>query len=774
MSVPEFQSKRVIKVGQDALSTSRYQYLSLPEAEPDLGDPLIGPSSIGANPFPQGDAYILASYGGTTFGPSRYWVPTNALSGLGLGAVPGAVTIRDEGILVGSASSFFTLDFVGAGVSVAYVGTSSSEQTGIATIIVDSAAEGDLGQFQMKGADGFLEEVPELFYYSDSASVGFGTTVVTERLHVSGVGTEGKVRANAFIGNPEAISGSITLRPGDDELTFSKLGKLRAGYINVNTISAPDATGVNTSLIDTLISTRFNVDFTNAGVTTSTTLQSTVFETENENVTGISTVYRQVGTYSSVGLATITELKSTNQNFSGITSIFEADIDFATIGYTTTTNANIGVATIQYVHAVDANIGLATISNADITSEDVEFSSVGVSTVGVSTVTYGYIGVATIANLNAINVNLEGGGTGNISIANTLSVAAIAATDITVSNAIGIRTAASAAYELNVNGDISFNGLLYASNGRGVSGEVLTSQGSNPATWSPAQNVTVGAAASVTILDNSTDQLFNIMFSDTVDDTGTPKVDDGNLVYNPSSNFLGVGNTVPQFNVDVNGNINFTGTLYENGELYVASNWEKDVNENIWKTDGKVGIGTTVTSDYAAQLLVQGRSEFEGDIIVDSNYKVGVGSTTPRSSFDLAGDARLAGYAHFEGAVTENIIGDFADEFVPDGTGKLTIDVSTSTIAVGFLTTTVSEWAFTGINTETSKATTITLIIDSDSLITYGEQCSINGTTVSGGVRWPGGIAPNPTNNEDILSFALLKDSTGAIRVYGTSSLNFS
>ena len=772
MSVPEFQSKRVIKIAQDGLSTSRYQYLSLPETEPDLGDPIIGPSSIGAKPFPQGDAYILASYGGTALGPSRYWVPTNALSGLGLGAVPGAITVRDEGILVGSASSFFTLDFVGAGVSVAYVGTSSSEQTGIATIVIDSAAEGDLGQFQMKGADGFLEEVPELFYHADVSNVGFGTTVATERLHVSGIGSEGKVKANAFIGNPEAITGATTLRPGDDEATFSKLGKLRAGYINVNTISAPDATGVNTSLIDSLISTRFNVDYINAGVTTSTTLESTVFETEDEHITGVSTFYRQVGTYSSVGLATITELKSINQSFSGITSIFDADIDYATIGYTTTTNANIGVATIQYVHAVDANIGVATISTADITSEDVEFSTVGIATVGISTVTYGYIGVATIANLTAINVNLEGGGTGNISIANTLSVASIAATDISVSNRIGIKT--DAAYELDVNGDVQFKGLIYTTNGRGVSGEVLTSQGPNPARWSPAQNVTVGAAASVSILGNSTDQLFNVMFTETVDDTGTPQVDDGNLVYNPSSNYLGVGNTVPQFNVDVNGNINFTGTLYENGEIYIASNWEKDVNENIWKTDGKVGIGTTVASDYSSQLLVKGRSEFEGDIIVDINHKVGIGSTTPRSSLDLAGDVRLSGYSHFEGAVTENIIGDFTNEFVPNGAGKLTVDVSSSTIAVGFLTTTVSEWAFTGINTETSKATTITIIVDSDSLITYGEQCSINGTTVSGGVRWPGGIAPNPTNNEDILSFALLKDSTGAIRVYGTSSLNFS
>jgi hypothetical protein len=768
MSVPEFQSKRVRKNTQSGLSSTRYKYLSLDEAEPDLGDPVIGPSSTGAKPYPVGaDAFILASFGGTDRGPSRYWVPPSSLTGLGLGLVPGAMTIRDEGLLVGAANSFTVLNFVGAGVTVDYIGAASSQQTGIATIRVDAAGAGELGQFQIKAADTFLDAAPEFFYYADTGNVGFGTTVAREKFDVSGVGTEGKIRANAFIGNPESISGSTTLRPGDDEQTFSKLGKLRAGYINVNTISSPDATGLNTSLIDTLTNTRFNSDFINSGVTTTISLQSTVFETSEANITGIATIYSQEGTFANVGLATITDIKSTNQVFSGITTSFESDINFATIGYTTVTYANIGVATIQYAHAVDANIGLATIGTADITIQDVDYSYIGLSTLGITTVTQAYIGVATIANLDARNVTISGT-SGNISIGNTLNVAGIAATDITVSNRLGIKTDPD--YELDVNGDVQISGLIYASNGRGVTGEVLTSQGSNPAVFAPASNVTVGAANSVAINDVNTDQLFNVAFTDAVNDTGFVQVDDGNLVYNPNSNRLGVGNTIPQFNVDINGDINFTGGLYENGQTYVASNWTKDDDENIYKVDKNVGIGTTVVS---AQLTVNGRSEFTGDIIVDENHKIGIGSTTPRSELDLVGDARLAGYAHFEGSVTENVSGQFATEFIPSS-GTLTIDCSSSTVVVGFLTATVATWAFTGVNTEDGKATTITLIVDSSSLITYGEQCSINGVSVSGGVRWPGGIAPFPTNNEDILSFAVLKDLSGSIRVYGTSSLNFS
>ena len=59
-------------------------------------------------------------------------------------------------------------------------------------------------------------------------------------------------------------------------------------------------------------------------------------------------------------------------------------------------------------------------------------------------------------------------------------------------------------------------------------------------------------------------------------------------------------------------------------------------------------------------------------------------------------------------------------------------------------------------------------------MITYGELCKVNGQTVSGGVRWPGGVAPIPTDNEDIISFAIVRDNSGSIRVYGSISLNFS
>lgn len=53
--MPKYLSgkNRVLPVSE--LSADRYRYLSLNQAEPNLGDPLVGPSSIGAKTVPLGN-----------------------------------------------------------------------------------------------------------------------------------------------------------------------------------------------------------------------------------------------------------------------------------------------------------------------------------------------------------------------------------------------------------------------------------------------------------------------------------------------------------------------------------------------------------------------------------------------------------------------------------------------------------------------------------------------------------------------------------------------
>ena len=45
-------SGRIKKLPQSGITSDRYEFLGVNQAEPDLGDPLVGVSSIGAKPKP--------------------------------------------------------------------------------------------------------------------------------------------------------------------------------------------------------------------------------------------------------------------------------------------------------------------------------------------------------------------------------------------------------------------------------------------------------------------------------------------------------------------------------------------------------------------------------------------------------------------------------------------------------------------------------------------------------------------------------------------------
>jgi hypothetical protein len=160
-------SGRVKKTPQSGITSDRYQFLGLEQAEPDLGDPLVGPSSIAAKPAPAGTRYIPAAVAGQP--GERYWLDAQQFFG---SSTPGSVTVFDEDVQVGAANSTYILKFVGDNVSVDAVGTAITEQTGIATIRISSNPS----------------------YWTQTASgihtlgnVGIGTTNPQTKLQVGGV-----------------------------------------------------------------------------------------------------------------------------------------------------------------------------------------------------------------------------------------------------------------------------------------------------------------------------------------------------------------------------------------------------------------------------------------------------------------------------------------------------------------------------------------------------------------------------------------------------------
>jgi hypothetical protein len=152
---------------------------------------------------------------------------------------------------------------------------------------------------------------------------------------------------------------------------------------------------------------------------------------------------------------------------------------------------------------------------------------------------------------------------------------------------------------------------------------------------------------------------------------------------------------------------------------------------------------------------------------------VGIGTTNPTSALTVKGNAEIIGKTSFKGPIYEVVSNNFSDTLSPSS-GILTLSTSDSPILVGILDSTVTTWAFTGVNTSNGSSITLTTIIDSNSLYTYGDSCTVNGVQITGGIRWPGGIPPVATNNEDILSFTIITDNSSETRVYGSYQLNYS
>ena len=335
-----FTSKRVKKKSQIGLTSDRYEFLGLEQAEPDLGDPIVGPSSIGANPIPlSGTKYVLISNSNTT--GKRYWVPSDSLS---TGLIPGSFTVYNNNNQIGLANSFNKFNFVGTGVTVDSVGSLPSDQTGIATIrisVLDVNASGDVNSIQYKASNGLLGGVPDFVYVG--GNIGLGLTTPTQKLDILGnLSVSGTIFGN-LVGYALSLYDAANIITGT--ISSSRLG----GFYNISvTGTATTASGltttanINTSGIITASSFTGNLTGT---ATTASGLTTSI----NINTSGIITATKFVGPIEGnlTGTATTaTNLTPTsNINTSGIITAtsFTGNLTGTAItasGLTTTANIN--------------------------------------------------------------------------------------------------------------------------------------------------------------------------------------------------------------------------------------------------------------------------------------------------------------------------------------------------------------------------------------------------------------------------------------------------
>jgi hypothetical protein len=244
-------------------------------------------------------------------------------------------------------------------------------------------------------------------------------------------------------------------------------------------------------------------------------------------------------------------------------------------------------------------------------------------------------------------------------------------------------------------------------------------------------------------------------------------------IYNTALNNVGIGTSVPRFNLElgpigtsstslhVNGTSTFiglvtTGNVFVGGALTATGSYEiNNISSGIIRASS-IGIGTT---NPITPLQIGTASSLgvptNGDIFaVTSIGRVGVGTTAPRSQLDVEGTLRTK--------ITREAVG-----IATIASNIVTIDLS---IAQNFLlSATDNVNSFTIINSPT-EASSFTIKIAQDA--TGGRTIDIDDFKDSGGssipVNWPGGgvvpiITPTASRN-DIYTF---KTFDGGSNWYG-------
>jgi len=409
----KYLSGRSRTVPPAGLTSDRYQYLGVGQAEPNIGNPTV-PGPV----IPVGQQYQLISV--LNFPGERYWIP------IGGGLIPGSISIYDEGFVTpaGGVSSITQLNFVGAAISAkGYLNPDSSPGVGVTITVFSPGTQGQVifnNNNEFTGSSG-------LIYNNSTNYVGIGSTLPTQRLDVNG-----NLRLTGTIydyNNQPGINAQILVKNNFGGVTWVNQDTVRAGAGGtITNIQYHN----NAGLVDG--ADNFVFDYVNSRIGIGSTQPGYLLD-----VLGYSRF---------TGQTEINYLRVTGVATVGFASISNSYLGVTTVGYANITNSNLGVTTVGLITATNAYIGVATVGLATISN-----SYIGVATVGFITAKTGYVGILTVGQINIGITDLV-----NLNVTGVATIATLGVSGLTTTrnlNVIGVTTTDS----LNVVGLTSIKDL---------------------------------------------------------------------------------------------------------------------------------------------------------------------------------------------------------------------------------------------------------------------------------------------------------------------------
>jgi hypothetical protein len=358
----KLRSNRVKRTPQTGITSDRYQFLGLEQAEPNLGDPRVGPSSVGVNPIKVGLAYQNVSINGHI--GERFWTPL-----VGFGTTVGVISVYANGTLVNNDNRFQTingLNFVGTGVTVESLPTEGPFQgVGIATVrftVTDIQNKGQIGQVLYNTPSGYAYGADDLYYVS--GNVGIGSTLPRERLDVSGNGYFiGTVTAATFIGE---FAGTATTAKN----VIGGIASVTSLYVSgISTLGVTSATDLTSkTLVVSGISTLGPIQISTSG---STGIVSAISGINTLFYYGDGSKLTEVVASRFAGIATVAVLTNNDDKAqyltfvagAGIVTQFSVDTNIGLVFNPST--ERLGIGTTNPKATLDVGVGSVHISNGD-------------------------------------------------------------------------------------------------------------------------------------------------------------------------------------------------------------------------------------------------------------------------------------------------------------------------------------------------------------------------------------------------------------------------